>query len=766
MTTLEAKAGKETTFQRCQVEPTMNITPVIQTILLSLLCAIVLLVPASTFAQEEKITFADHAKPIFKQRCARCHNPNKKSGGLDLTNFTNMMQGGSSGSSIEPGDASGSYLFMLVTHEDEPAMPPGNNKIPENEIKLLADWINGGALETTNSVARITKPKIDLAVGENPNVRPEVAPLPPRLSKEPVIHTARPSNATTIATSPWAPIAAIGMARQVLLYDTTNLNLIGVLPFPEGTVHHLRFSRTGTVLISGGGKDGASGVVVGWDVRSGERAFSVGDELDTVLAADISTDHTRIALGGPSRTVKVYSTEDGEMLYEITKHTDWVTALQFSPDGQFLATGDRNGGLHVWDSDTGEEYLTLKGHTEQVTSVSWRVDGKIVASSSEDDTTRVWETENGKQIKSWVAHNQGVSDVVFTREGKIVTSGRDRLVKLWKQDGKEIRKFTGLGDIAIACGYCNESNRVIGSDWAGTVRVWNPTDGKQVGEIATNPAPLAKRIQQARAKVQSTRIELGKVRESLKPIKLKQNNQMTRISQRSEAIRLSEEGLASLSTALNFTEEELQTIRSNQANKQDESTAQTRALQLLRESLQSSTKAAEQLPEDEDLKAAVRECREKITELENQIATKNRTGQLAERQIAELEAKRTRVNSEIETRSIELERLKTDLIKIETAKQALQPRLDQQTRELAVAQARHRQANEQLARWESEQQFAVELEALYGQLKIAEGEFVQAAEKTAESKSALEKAQADQDNVSGKLEAIQAKIRDARKSQQ
>ena len=45
-----------------------------------------------------------------------------------------------------------------------------------------------------------------------------------------------------------------------------------------------------------------------------------------------------IALGGPSRVVRIYSTADGELLHEIKKHTDWVYGVEFSPDGVLLAT--------------------------------------------------------------------------------------------------------------------------------------------------------------------------------------------------------------------------------------------------------------------------------------------------------------------------------------------------------------------------------------------------------------------------------------------
>lgn len=85
-----------------------------------------------------------------------------------------------------------------------------------------------------------------------------------------------------------------------------------------------------------------------FNVKSGERITEVGDELDVVLAADVSSDLSRRA-GSPKKMVRVYSVADGSLEYEMKKHTDWVTAIEFSPDGILLATADRGAGLMIWE---------------------------------------------------------------------------------------------------------------------------------------------------------------------------------------------------------------------------------------------------------------------------------------------------------------------------------------------------------------------------------------------------------------------------------
>lgn len=455
----------------------------------------------SAFAEEKKpvlVTFDEHVRPIFQQKCASCHNPDKKSADLDLTNYSSLMQGGASGEVIEAGDASTSYLYNLVTHEDEPSMPPESPKIADEMIETLRKWIDGGVLENSGSTAKASKKKkFDMALAAPSTERPAEIPMPAKLSLQPVLFTPTRTATDALATSPWAPLAAVSSQKQVLLYNTQTLELLGVLPFPEGTPRVLKFSRNGGLLLCGGGVAGASGRVVVWNVRSGQRIIEVGDELDEVLAADISSDQTLIALGGPGRVVRIYATETGQLLHEIRKHTDWVTALEFSPDSVLLATGDRNGGLQVWEGWTGREYLTLKGHTAGITSVSWRSDSNIVASSSEDSTIRLWEMENGGEVKNWAAHGGGAMSVEFTRDGRLFSCGRDRTPKVWDQNGAQQIAFEAFGDLALQATFCDETNRAISGDWNGEIRVYNAVDGSKLGQLVMNVPPLQTRLEEA-----------------------------------------------------------------------------------------------------------------------------------------------------------------------------------------------------------------------------------------------------------------------------
>ena len=470
-------------------------------------------------AKEEKITFDQHILPIFREKCGSCHNGNDKKGDLVLDNFGLAMQGGASGEVIRTdGDASQSQLFLVVAHLAEPTMPPQQPKLPDEQLTLIRRWIEGGALENAGSKA---KPKKNMAVAkvEVSNQRPAGPPLiPENLPLDPLVVSSRGNGVTALAVAPWSPVAAVAGHKQVFLYNTQSLELEGVLPFPEGVAHILKFTRDGQWLMAGGGRGSHSGKVIVWDVKTGKRIVEVGSEYDVVMAADVSPDHTQIALGGPKKIVRVYDTSNGELLYEKNKHTDWITALEYSPDGVLLATADRSNGLVVWEAFTGREFYVLTGHTGPITDVSWAPDSNVLASASEDSTIRLWEMQNGNQIKNWGAHGGGVSSVEFTRDNRIATTGRDNQAKLWDMNGAAIRAFGGLGDLGMEVAFDSDADRIFAGDLTGAVHVWNAKDGAALGNLSTNPPALASRIETATQAVTAADTAAGQANAALAAI--------------------------------------------------------------------------------------------------------------------------------------------------------------------------------------------------------------------------------------------------------
>ncbi len=466
----------------------------------------------AAFAQAPaKVTYDGQIAPIFRNACTNCHNPDKKKAGLDLTTYQATMAGSENGPVVKPGNGDGSLLYKVCLPNGDPKMPPKGDELSEGDRALLKAWIAGFALENPNSKpATVTQNKVEAAVVSltKPDGPP---PMPGDLPLEPFVKSRASNAVVAMAASPWAPLVAIGGQRQVLLYNTETLDRVGVLSFPEGFPNVLRFSRNAKMLIAGGGLGGKLGKVVMWDVASGERVGVVGNEADSVLAADISPDQQFVALGGPNKQVKIFSTKDGRQTGLIKKHTEWITAVAYSPDGKFLATADRNGGVEVWEAGADPKpFNTLAGHKVACTALAFMPG--VLASASEDGKIALWNVKEGTEIRNWNAHPGGALWVDFTPDGRIVSCGRDKVAKVWDATGKQIFATEALGDLALRSSL--NSERVIAADWSGDIRVY-ALDGKKLGNFTANPPGIAEQLAQTEKALADTQAALPNLQKAV-----------------------------------------------------------------------------------------------------------------------------------------------------------------------------------------------------------------------------------------------------------
>lgn len=466
---------------------------------------------------QEKVTYDEHVFPIFEQACLNCHNPDKAKGGLDLSSFAGTMKGSSGGKIVEPGNP-GSSLVAVVQQTAEPKMPPEGEKLSNEQIQILKRWIEGGLLENPSSTARkAAKPKFELGPRTDPAAKPDgPPPMPAHLLLEPPVVTAQASAIHALAASPWAPLLAVTSQRQVLLHHSESLELVGILPFPEGDPVSLAFTPDGRYLIVGGGIPGKSGVTVTFDVTNGSRLLSAGKEFDSVLAADIRPGFDLVATGGPSRLLKLWNTGSGELVKSIKKHTDWITAVDLSPDGVLIASGDRNGGVFVWESDTGNEFHTLRAHQAGISAAVFRADSNILATSSEDGTVRFWEMNGGTEVKKIDAHPGGVTAFSFARDGSSLTAGRDSKAKLWKPDFNHARDLAqSLPGLPTAAALDADGQRAFIGDARGIVLAFHTADGKPLGEIPSNPPTIETRLQTIRTQIATEETAVAAAAETL-----------------------------------------------------------------------------------------------------------------------------------------------------------------------------------------------------------------------------------------------------------
>ena len=111
------------------------------------LCCLALFSVQSTKRSEAAVDFEKDIRPILEENCWHCHGEDEQESGLRLDKRAMMLRGGDYGlPTLVPGHPEKSYLIEVVEHRDpDMAMPTDGDKLPEQQIELLRQWITEGA---------------------------------------------------------------------------------------------------------------------------------------------------------------------------------------------------------------------------------------------------------------------------------------------------------------------------------------------------------------------------------------------------------------------------------------------------------------------------------------------------------------------------------------------------------------------------------------------------------------------------------------------
>jgi hypothetical protein len=94
------------------------------------------------------------APEILEQRCVNCHDAKKHKGGLDLSTREGLLRGGDGGAAVVPGKAAESLLYKVVARQQEPFMPQKSERLSDDEVRRIAEWIDAGTPYPRTLVSR------------------------------------------------------------------------------------------------------------------------------------------------------------------------------------------------------------------------------------------------------------------------------------------------------------------------------------------------------------------------------------------------------------------------------------------------------------------------------------------------------------------------------------------------------------------------------------------------------------------------------------
>ena len=98
-----------------------------------------------------EVDYNSEIQPIFDNNCISCHiDGGVYFGGLDLSSYSEVMEGGNSGNTIVPFDYINSLLWQKISQYQMPPYGSGVDFLSPEQINLIANWINEGALSESN----------------------------------------------------------------------------------------------------------------------------------------------------------------------------------------------------------------------------------------------------------------------------------------------------------------------------------------------------------------------------------------------------------------------------------------------------------------------------------------------------------------------------------------------------------------------------------------------------------------------------------------
>ena len=432
--------------------------------------------PQPSFAEEEtpdsavarEVSYYKEIRPLFQTHCLGCHQPAKQSGQYEMTQFSQLLQGGESGdAAIVAGKPDESGLIDQITPVDgAAAMPKEGKPLAPAEIELIRKWIEQGAQDDTPASAKVQYNT------ENP----------PKYAAAPVI--------TSLDFSPDGKWLAVSGYHEVVLHHADGSGVAARLIGMSERIESAVFSPDGKRLAVAGGSPGRLGEVQIWDVAERALRLSRSVGYDTLYGASWSNDSKLIGFGCPDNTLRAIDAETGEQKLYNGAHNDWVLDTIFSVKSDHLISVSRDrsmklihvptqrfidnitsitpgalkGGLHAIDRHPSKDELLAGGSDGtpkiyrmvrekarrigddfnlirafpkmpgRIFSVAFSSDGNQIVAGSSYNTqgeVRVFNYADAKELLKISVPESAIYAVTFSHDGKqLAVAGYDGQVRL------------------------------------------------------------------------------------------------------------------------------------------------------------------------------------------------------------------------------------------------------------------------------------------------------------------------------------------------
>lgn len=416
-------------------------------------------ISATISSQAAAPDYTQKIAPILKKHCAGCHNDTDREGKFSVESFAALAQGGKHGPAVQASDLKSSRLYLMVTSQAKPVMPPeGEERLKPEQIELIKAWIEAGAKGPDGSEPM----KRELIV-------PQIAAA--KLAATPI---------TAIAVSPDSKLIAVGRFKKVELRDAASQHVVREINALPGKVNSVEFSADGQWLLTSSGVPGLFGQGAMWNVSDGKLVRVFEGHRDIAFDATLSPDLKVLATASYDRKIVLWNAETGQQLRALDGHNGAVFDLAFSPDGTILGSASADQTIKLWQVATGVRLDTLSQPLKEQYTVAFSPNGEFVLGGGLDNRIRVWKlvSRQKPQINPLMfarfAHEGAVLKLAFGPDGKSLASvADDQSLKLWETSQfTQIAAYEKQPDITTGLAIA-DSQRVVVGRLNGTLQIYN-----------------------------------------------------------------------------------------------------------------------------------------------------------------------------------------------------------------------------------------------------------------------------------------------------
>ena len=476
-------------------------------------------------AEDGNVSFKRDVAPIFLENCVACHDARKAEGGYRIDTFAELSKPGDSG--VLPltvsKDENAELLRRLTTNDQFERMPAESEALNEDQIKVVAAWIEQGA-------------KFD---GDDPDKRLPFV-IPPREYPPAPASYSSPMQVTAVAFSTEHDLIFSGGYHEILAWDSegnlqTRIGNVGqqtfaiafppVAPNDESTTQRSGNNQAspaqaspdqaspdqaspdqaspgqsdaskpadtvvGRQLVVASGRPGFGGDVRLIDLTSHQVTAVLARCDDVILDLAFRPDGKRLAIASADKTIRIVDMETQQVQQTLLSHADFVTALAWSNDGTKLVSASRDKTAKVFNAETGQLLISYQGHGDAVRGVFVLPDGKQIVSTGNDKKLHRWNISDAKKTAEVAIGGEGYR-IAAAENCVLVPSSDKRLVKIDLGKNQVATEFKGHADWVLCSAVDAGQSKVVTGSHDGEIRVWNLADGTLLSRWLAQPPSVA-----------------------------------------------------------------------------------------------------------------------------------------------------------------------------------------------------------------------------------------------------------------------------------